>query len=163
MKINNILIAAGAIIGAYFLLKKSIGFIESKFLPPYNQDGKTTFKNTQGKSGVYIIKENGSIVYVGHSRTNLYKTLYRHFQAWNHKTQPVVTYQNLLNTNKYTVRVILATPQQAVRLEGYLVNAYEPRDNENKLKLYKNEAQAQTTYDKYVNEKEIEPDIIAPF
>lgn len=32
--------------------------------------------------GVYIIKQYGVIVYVGYSRTDVWKVLYRHFQQW---------------------------------------------------------------------------------
>lgn len=107
------------------------GMSKSKFMPPYTPDGHTTFRNTDKKSGVYLIKESGKVVYIGYSGSNLYRTLYRHFQEWNHKYQNVVTYSN---RDKYTVRVILTTPQQADRLETYLIKKYLPRDNQEKIK-----------------------------
>ena len=107
------------------------GMLKSNFLPPYNSEGKTTFGNIKNKSGVYIIKENNKIVYVGYSGKNLYRTLYRHFQQWNHTGQEVITYANKLNNNDYKVRVITTTPAQAYRLEIYLINKLKPRDNTN--------------------------------
>ena len=129
-----------AIAAAVLFQKKAVGGIygmkKSKFLPPYDTNGKTTFKNTQGKSGVYIIKEKGKTVYIGYSKNNLYRTLYRHFQAWTHKYQEVTSYKDRLHNGTYTVRVILTTPTQAQRLEGYLINRQQPRDNQLKIKYY---------------------------
>ncbi|MCX6252270.1 MAG: GIY-YIG nuclease family protein [Bacteroidetes bacterium] len=98
--------------------------------------GRTTFPDTRKRSGIYIIKENDKIVYVGSSRTNLYRTLYRHFEHWKHRTQEVVTYVNKMNRQRYTVRIVLCTAVQAIRLERALVIRHKPRDNENKFKQY---------------------------
>lgn len=108
-----------------------------KFWPPYQANGNTTFPQTQQKSGVYIIKESGKIVYIGFSRTNLYRTMYRHFQKWNHAGQDVVTYHSKLTRHAYTCRVVLCTPTQAQRLERALILKYNPRDNREKYKYYK--------------------------
>jgi excinuclease UvrABC nuclease subunit len=105
-----------------------------RFRPPYKANGKTTYPDTRQKSGVYIIKENGRIVYVGRSAANLYKTLYRHFEHWSHRSQEVTTYKG--SRKSYTVRVILCTPRQAARLEMYLIKKIQPRDNEAKYKAY---------------------------
>ena len=107
-----------------------------KFFTPYQKSGKTTFPETQQKSGVYLIKENDRLVYIGMSATNLYKTLYRHFEVWNHRTQQVVSYKSRMAKNKYTVRVILCTSNQAVKLERALIKKHKPRDNENKYARY---------------------------
>lgn len=40
-------------------------------------------RKTQGKRGVYTIYYIEKPIYVGHSHTNTYKTLTRHFQSWN--------------------------------------------------------------------------------
>jgi len=106
-----------------------------KFLPPY-RDGRTSFPKTNKRSGVYLIKENGKLVYVGMSKTNLYKTLYRHFETWSSKHQVVTTYVNKLHRFNYTVRVIMTTPPQAIRLERALIKKYNPRDNSEKYKAY---------------------------
>ncbi|MCX6265869.1 MAG: hypothetical protein NTW16_00725 [Bacteroidetes bacterium] len=107
-----------------------------KFLAPYKKSGKTTFRATVGRAGVYLIKENGRLVYVGMSAKNLYRTLYRHFEKWHHSTQEVVTYVSKLKRNNYSVRVVLCTPSQADRLERALIVRHQPRDNENKFSQY---------------------------
>lgn len=108
-----------------------------KFLPPYKENGRTNFPETQNRTGVYLIKENGKIVYVGKSGYNLYKTLYRHFQEWNHKYQEVISYKGpMYSRRKYTVRVIYCTPKQANALEKKLIMKYVPRDNTQKYDLF---------------------------
>jgi len=107
-----------------------------KFFPPYQRTGKTTFPDTQQKAGVYLIKENDKITYIGYSAVNLYKTMYRHFQRWHHRTQEVVSYESRMKQNRYTVRVVLCTAIQAARLERALIKKHRPRDNENKYKQY---------------------------
>jgi hypothetical protein len=57
----------------------------SEFLRPYKKDLSTTFSAARGKAGVYIIRKKGKVIYVGYSETNLYRTLYRHFQTWTDK------------------------------------------------------------------------------
>lgn len=120
-----------------------------KFLPPYQKPGKTSYPETIKKSGVYLIKENGILVYVGMSGNNLYRTMYRHFEAWYHKQQEVVSYQSRLSRHKYTVRVILCTPAQAARLERYLVLKHNPRDNDLKYKGYQLNAWDNQVYETY--------------
>lgn len=99
-----------------------------KFIAPYNKFDKPTLQNSWKKSGVYLIKEDDKIVYVGHSKSNLYKTMYRHFQKWDsHQTR--ATYKAKGNKRKkYKVRIILTTPKQAERLERVLCKKYNPRD-----------------------------------
>ena len=106
-----------------------------KFMPPYDNQGNTNFPLTMKRSGVYLIKENGVLVYVGYSETNLYKTMYRHFQYWKDK-QYRVTYSDKLKTGSYLVRVIFCTPAQAFRLEGALILKYRPRDNAHQYEGY---------------------------
>jgi excinuclease UvrABC nuclease subunit len=108
----------------------------SRFQPPYRSTGRTTFPEMMNKSGVYLIKENGRLVYVGVSLTNLYRTMYRHFEQWNHSGQGVTTYYGKMKKNDYTVRVILCSKAQASRLEKALIKKHRPRDNENKYKSY---------------------------
>jgi excinuclease UvrABC nuclease subunit len=107
-----------------------------KFFAPYKPNGKTMFPETTKKTGCYIIKENDKIVYIGMSKTNLYKTLYRHFQTWHHSQQEVITYVNKLKSNRYTVRVVYCTPLQAEKLERALIIKYKPRDNWMKYDSY---------------------------
>jgi len=107
-----------------------------KFLPPYSKAGRTNFPATRARAGVYLIKEAGKLVYIGMSQTNLYRTLYRHFEAWNHSDQEVTTYQNRMKIQAYTVRVVLCTPAQALRLERALIKKHKPRDNAMKYENY---------------------------
>jgi len=107
-----------------------------KSFPPYLANGKTTFPAIKDKAGVYQIFEGGKLVYIGFSGTNLYKTLYRHFEAWRHRSQPVITYIDKMKRNAYTVRVTLCTASQALRLERLLIKKYKPRDNSNQYEIY---------------------------
>lgn len=114
--------------------KASIGKMNThRFIPVFKRlpkDGtKYNIGFTKGKTGVYIIKENGIIVYIGYSYTDLYPTITRHFQNWNHRYQRVVTYANLVDSNRYTIRVVLTHPNKAKQLEEALTTKYQPRDN----------------------------------
>ncbi len=110
---------------------------KTNFIPPYNYSGQTTFRAANKRSGVYLIKENSKLVYVGMSVSNLYRTLYRHFETWNHRSQQVVSYKDNLDKKKYTVRVVYCTPKQTVSLEKALIIKHKPRDNDNKYTQYK--------------------------
>ena len=89
-------------------------------------------------SGVYLIRERGvfrrPVIYVGSSETNLYRTLYRHFQTWNDRRQERYTYSQ----NKYEVKVVLCPPKMALRLEARYIKALQPRDNKDKLEKLTN-------------------------
>lgn len=102
---------------------------------PYDSKGNTTLRLTNKKPGVYKIYENGKLVYIGMSKNNLYRTMYRHFQEWNHRGQPVVTYAG--KNKKYSVQVTLCTPGRAAKAEHALIVKYKPRDNPNKYRNYK--------------------------
>jgi excinuclease UvrABC nuclease subunit len=119
--------------------------IKTKFIPPYTET-KCNLLFAKGKSGVYIIKKSGKIVYVGYSETDIYKTCTRHFQSWNDKTQTRVTYRD---KTACTVRIILTTPARAAKLEKGLIIAYEPTDNPDKLKNYTITTQAAKIMDEY--------------
>ena len=107
---------------------------KTRFKEPYNKKGGTNFRFTNNKSGVYLVKDkDGKIVYVGMSASNLYKTIYRHFQSWKDSTQIRVVYPKY----GYTVRVVLTTPKRAYLLESALILKMKPKDNPNKLELFK--------------------------
>lgn len=114
-------------------MKRKPQIKKSRWLPPYVKPGKTTFNEVRKRSGVYFIKKDGQIVYVGYSRTQLYKTLYRHFQAWKHPFQTVITYKGE-DLKRFEVRVILCSPARAERLETYFIKKLKPIDNPDKLK-----------------------------
>ena len=100
---------------------------------PYHANGKTKF-NIQNRSGVYMIYKNDELRYIGFSGTNLYKTLYLHFQSWEDKNQIRVTYKRL---SGITVRVIYTnTSAQAMNLERALIVKLKPKDNPNKYEEY---------------------------
>jgi len=121
-----------------------------KFLPPYRPGGKTTFPDSKKRTGVYLIKENGKLVYIGYSASDLYKTMYRHFQEWNDRTQQIrITYYNKLKTHTYTVRIIYCTTKQAARLEGALILKYQPRDNTNNYQGFELDAGDNRLIDDY--------------
>jgi excinuclease UvrABC nuclease subunit len=107
-----------------------------KSFPPYLANGKTTFPNTKEKPGIYQIFEAGKLVYIGMSTKNLYKTMYRHFESWHHRSQPVISYADRMKRNRYTVRVTLCTALQAVKLERLLIKKYKPRDNSQQFDIY---------------------------
>jgi hypothetical protein len=114
---------------------KKILMLKTKFVQPYTQAPGymrrlTTFP-ARAKAGVYLIKEGKDIVYIGHSRTDVYKTMYRHFQEWTHREQEVTTYAGQ-DLDKYTVRVIYCTAKQAEAAEKYLIKRHKPRDNKYK-------------------------------
>lgn len=110
---------------------------------------KTTFKDSRWQSGVYLIKENNVLVYVGYAGECIYRTLYRHFQGWtdkNYRGDKVappsyrVSYRNLMDINTYTVRMIHCSKKQAARLEKVLILKYKPRDNYMKYEKYQIDA-----------------------
>lgn len=104
--------------------------------PPYNKEGKTNFRYTSGKPGVYLIYRDGVLVYIGSSKSDVYKTMYRHFQSWNDPTQVRVTFQKQLKRRQFRCRVVLTTPIQAERLERALIVKHKPKYNTYKYLLF---------------------------
>jgi excinuclease UvrABC nuclease subunit len=78
---------------------------------------------------VYLIYKNNKLVYVGMSQSDVYKTMYRHFQSWEDPFQIRVTYTKRMNC---ACRVVLCTAAQALNLEKALILKYRPKDNPNK-------------------------------
>lgn len=92
-------------------------------------------KQFYGHPGVYLIRENGVLVYVGMSRTNVYRTLYRHFQQWNDGRG----YDRIIYDPEqfnYQVSVIVTSPDDAHPLEMKLIKEHYPRDNKFKYDNY---------------------------
>lgn len=125
-----------------------------RFIPVYSkttEPRKTRLGFTRNKSGIYIIKEQsgyykqtpaqrrsnkGSIVYVGKSGTQLYKTILRHFQTWTDSEQKRIVYNKAkVKKNRYTIKVIFAPASKINTLENQYINYYLPRDNKNKIEL----------------------------
>jgi excinuclease UvrABC nuclease subunit len=103
--------------------------MSDQWTPAYiNNNTATTKRFTFKKSGVYLIRNKISkdIIYIGMSKVNVYKTLYRHFHQWNDYSQRRVTYQSREN---YEVRVILVEIELVAKLEIKLIKKYKPVDN----------------------------------
>lgn len=88
-----------------------------------------TFANYGGESGVYLIKEDGIVVYVGMSRSCVVKACYRHFYKWTSWKQRRVVYRDTLDVKEYTVMIIPMYVTQAHDLEKALILTMNPRDN----------------------------------
>jgi len=125
-----------------------------KFKKPYKANGKTNFPDSQGRTGVYIIRVKGKIHYVGYSSNNLYRTLYRHFQVWNeNRGTPHISYNHILDCGCIKVRIIYTnTAKQAYALEKALILKYKPLDNPNKLEDHQADPQEQKYMDKMAKE-----------
>lgn len=110
---------------------------KTRFKPVYNLAGRVNIPETKDRSGVYLIKEKGKIVYVGNSASNVYKTALRHFQSWDDPTQERITYAGQPREN-YTIRFVACTAKQAEALERRLILRHQPRDNSIKYDNYIN-------------------------
>jgi excinuclease UvrABC nuclease subunit len=105
---------------------------KTKARPPYDEKGSTTFPK-RGVPGVYLIYKDSKLRYVGFSATNVYRTMYRHFQEWTDSKQTRITYKNLKGI---LVRVIYCSPTNAAKIERALIVKYRPQDNPDKLNNY---------------------------
>lgn len=85
---------------------------------------------TARKAGIYMIKKEGGrmILYVGHSLSDLKKTLYRHFQSWDDRSQYRATYPR----TGYLVRILVVPADLVQKVEMHLVQKLLPRDAEMK-------------------------------
>ena len=100
--------------------------MENNWQPPYI--GSVSTQKVFGKKGVYLIRELPSkqIVYVGMSKSNLWKALYRHFQSWNdHRCRRVVYHDR----DKYEVKTLVLSVCDVDRYERSLIRKFTPRDN----------------------------------
>lgn len=127
-------------------MKKQLTPIESlTFLPAYlptktKRGKKYGLQGIRKKSGVYLIKENGILVYVGMSRSNLQEALYRHFQDWSRSwRQRRVFYKNELSEHNYEVACITTDAGAAHPLEKCYILEYNPRDNHMRYEEYRSQ------------------------
>lgn len=95
--------------------------------------GKTTKRFAYRKMGVYLIRDRNTkeILYIGMSKSNLAKTLYRHFQSWSNSWQYRVVYRDRIG---YEVRVILTDEERVGYVESRLIRYFNPKDNRYKYK-----------------------------
>ena len=109
-----------------------------KELPQNGKNGKTNLAHLKDKKGLYKLYENGKLIYIGSSASNLYKTILRHFQTWSDTKQlRRISYKDKLGKYEYTYEVKLmgTSNNDKIALEEYkLVKKHQPRDN--KLDLY---------------------------
>jgi len=86
------------------------------------------------QTGCYIIRNRftKSIEYVGFSGSDLYKTIYRHFQSWKDSKQKRVVFDK----SGYQVKIIFATKEKAKYLEKYLVLKLKPLQNDDKFQYF---------------------------
>lgn len=103
-------------------------FISNKSVGVYK---RRTLAHHSKKAGVYMIKENDTIVYIGMSQSNVVEALYRHFYEWNDVRQYAnrVTYFNKLHKHNYKVVIMVTTKEEAPKLEQSMIITLNPRDN----------------------------------
>lgn len=113
-----------------------------EYLPPYVVDEKgrnrcswqISKERLINCSGVYVIKENGVIVYVGLSKVSVYKTAYRHFHKWKDShVRYRVSYKEFLEVHKYEVAILELPYAECHLLEDTWIHSLQPRDNRDKL------------------------------
>ena len=96
-----------------------------------NGGRKISYPEIKQQAGVYIIKENDIVVYVGMSSSCAIKACYRHFYVWNDKrgNHYRTTYINQLETHTYTIMLMPMDKTQAGDFEKAMILALKPRDN----------------------------------
>ncbi len=118
---------------------ESLTFLPA-YLPEKNKRGKVYgLQGIRKKAGVYFIRENGILVYVGMSRSNLQEALYRHFQDWSRSwKQKRVFYKHEVDVHNYEVACITTESDQAHPMEKCYILQYNPRDNHMRYEEYRN-------------------------
>jgi hypothetical protein len=101
--------------------------------PSEGKNGKFSeeLKNAKNKAGVYLISLGRKIIYIGHSSTNLYKTITRHFHEWKHEGRQV-SYDP--TKGNYKIQILYTSGKAAPQLECYLISNFKPVDNDSKCK-----------------------------
>lgn len=121
------------------------------FQPPFEKQikiyKKRTLRQYKDNPGIYIIKENNVVVYIGMSGSCVVESLYRHFYRWRDCYRGMgceyrTSYYDLLEVNKYEVAILLIEEKQVNEVERALIWSLKPRDN-------------RYTYDNYFEEKVI--------
>jgi excinuclease UvrABC nuclease subunit len=129
---------------------------KTSWFDPYDKSGKCNLKDTG--AGVYLITRDSKLLYIGYSGTDVKKTMYRHFQSWNDKTQQRFTYSK----QGTRARVIwTSTAKAAFDLENSLILRLKPKDNINKLDTY--QQRAKDIEKEYLDAEQIKPDEPCPF
>lgn len=127
-------------IGSLPTLRDGVPWVAPYFsLPTATSYGKSNLSEYRGQSGVYMIKENGRLVYIGHSKTQLYKTIMRHFQEWGSERNRNRIYY-FSHQADYRVKVYPYPPGEAELIECQLIQKYRPRDNTTQRRLFECDA-----------------------
>ncbi len=102
-----------------------------RFFPAYWPSGKIGHPVRRKETGVYLIKENNQIVYIGQSKSCVYKACYRHFQKWVEVNggQRRVSYKETIDQKKYQIAILLVEPSLVDQIEASLIKGFTPRDN----------------------------------
>lgn len=107
-----------------------------------NGNFRSNIDYLKDQTGVYFIyDDSGKLVYIGHSTSNLKKTIMRHFQQWSlsrfEELQGVsrdrITYTSNKQKRTYKVKAYITKKGDAYKLEQTLIEKYRPRDNKEKL------------------------------
>ena len=123
---------------------KDIPLIFSGWFAPYDENNKTNLpKITKKKYGVYFFRSRKTkeVIYIGHSSSNLYKALYRHFQIYNDSDKQIRNYYAA--RSNYEVMVAISSKQNAYKLERHFILEYNPRDTTHKYEKYHEESKIQ--------------------
>jgi hypothetical protein len=137
-----------------YIDKKPLKIRFSKWFEPYQGTRTTLSSQTKANRGIYFIKSKRSkkIIYVGSSETQLYKTIYRHFQIWN-DNRPRITY----GKNGYLIKVILTTSNKYDLIEQFYINKLKPRDCMNKYEKLKMDFKSMPQVEKQMQRIEESP------
>jgi hypothetical protein len=114
-------------------MKKSrfVDVYKSPPAPEVGWKGVTNIAFAQNKPGVYLIKRDDTLVYVGASGNDVYRKSLRHFQPYkirdsnqgHHKQD----FWSDFDKYRYTIRIVLCDNQtKAYRLEAALIHKYHP-------------------------------------
>lgn len=100
-----------------------------------------TFAKLAREAGIYIIRENGVIIYVGMSQSCIVEALYRHFYYWkNDPTRttnfPRTTYYDKMGSNSYDAAIFVTEKADAPKIERGLILSIQPRDNRERYQSY---------------------------
>lgn len=129
-------------------------FYKQRLVAPYKEikGEKHTTCNLRNVGGIYIIYDaNLKVKYVGMSSNNLYRTMYRHFQSWNDRTQIRITY----NPDKVKVAVCYCTDLEKIyKLEKALIIKYRDKvklDNPNQYRSEESDKKATNVLNEYTD------------
>ena len=121
-------------------------FKKTDWFKPYEAANVCALKTTG--AGVYFIRQNSVLLYVGYSANDVKKTMYRHFQKWTDlrpeftkkmSSNDRVSFEHLKPFKGFSCKVVFtSTSEQAEALERALIVKLKPKMNSLKLDVYGN-------------------------